>query len=289
MRALIVALALAAVPATASAQMHDGHDPAGAASVEVQFAAFGPANVDVLAGDKITWMNVSVRRHDVAATDGSFDSGSLFPGAMFQRTFAQEGSVPYFCSLHPTMRGTINVHDLLLTAPGEPGAPGRPFQASGRTALPAGTPISIEADTGTGYATVATTKAGDDGTFGATLRATTSGQLRAVAAGVEPSPPVNLLVLDRKVSAVAHGGRVRATVAPGSPGATVVLQLFLREHFGWWPVSTRKLDRGSHASFRVGSRGAVRARVVLTMADGATPLAVSPTLRLPPARPSRAR
>ena len=77
--------------------------------------------------------------------------------------------------------------------------------------------------------------------------------------------------------------------APGSPGATVVLQLFLREHFGWWPVSTRKLDRGSHASFRVGSRGAVRARVVLTMADGATPLAVSPTLRLPPARPSRAR
>ena len=81
MRALIVALALAAVPATASAQMHDGHDPAGGASVEVQFAAFGPANVDVLAGDEITWMNVSVRRHDVAATDGSFDSGSLFPGA----------------------------------------------------------------------------------------------------------------------------------------------------------------------------------------------------------------
>jgi plastocyanin len=292
MRALIVALALAAVPATAGAQMHDGHGmgaPGPGTSIDVQFAAFGPANVDVLAGDKVSWMNVSVRRHDVAADDGSFDSGSLFPGGMFQRTFDQEGAVPYFCTLHPTMRGTINVHELLLTAPAEPAAPGRPFQATGRTALPSGTPISIEADTGTGFAPVATTKAADDGTFAATLHPATSGQLRAVAAGVQASPPVTLVVLDRKVSAVANGGRIRASVAPASPGATVVLQLFLREHFGWWPVSTRKLDRNSRASFGVGSRHGVRARVVLTMADGATPLAVSPTLRLPRARPSRAR
>jgi len=286
MRALIaVTLALAAVPASAGAQMPDMHGPGAGTSVDVQFAAFGPANVDVLAGEKVTWMNVSVRRHDVAADDGSFDSGSLFPNAMFQWSFSQEGAVPYYCTLHPTMRGTINVHDLLLTAPAEPGAPGRPFQATGRTALPSGTPISIEADTGAGYATVATTQAADDGTFAAVLRPSTSGQLRAVAAGVQPSPPVTLVVLDRKVSAVAKGRRVRATVAPGSPGATVVLQLFLRERFGWWPVSTHKLDRNSRTSFRVGTRRAVRARVVLTMADGATPLAVSPTLRLRPSRP----
>jgi plastocyanin len=286
-RALFVTLLLALLPATATAtaQMHDGHGaPADGTSVDVQFAAFGPMTVDVLAGDRITWTNVSARRHDVAADDGSFDSGSLFPGAMYARAFDREGAVTYLCTLHPFMRGTINVHDLLMTAPHEPGAPGRPFAASGRTALPAGTPITIEADSGSGFAPVASTKAAADGTFSASLRPTASAQLRAVAAGVQASPAVPLLVLDRKVSAVLRGGRVRASVGPASPGATVVLQLYLRAHFGWWPVRTHKLDRNSRSSFRVSLRHAVRARVVLTLADGATPLAVSPTLRLPPAR-----
>jgi plastocyanin len=288
-RALIALLALLTFPAAAGAQMMHGDHGSHGPTVSVAFASFAPADIDVLAGEKVTWSNDSVRKHDVAALDLSFNSGQLAMGAMYQHAFEREGAVPYFCTIHPGMRGTLNVHDLLMTAPDEPGAPGRPYMLEGRTALPAGTPISIESDTGGGFAKVTETTAGTDGTFSASVRPTVSSQLRAVAAGVQPSPAVSLLVLDRKVSAAFRGGRVRATVTPGSPGATVVLQYFLRERFGWWPVKTRKLDRGSHASFAVRPPRNVRARVVLTLADGATPLAVSPTLRLRPARSHRAR
>ena len=283
-RALIALLALLAFPAAAGAQMHGDRRGAGGPTVSVEFASFAPSDLDVLAGEPVTWSNESVRKHDVAALDLSFNSGQLAMGGMFRHAFDREGPVPYFCTIHPGMRGTLHVHELLLTAPKEPGAPGRPYALSGRTALPAGTPVSIESDSGSGFAKVAETTAGADGTFGANVRLTASAKLRAVAAGVEASPPVSLLVLDRKITAVARRGRVLARVTPASPGAKVVLQYFLREHFGWWPVKSRRLDRSSRASFPVRPPRKVRARVVLTLADGATPLAVSQTLRLRPAR-----
>ena len=158
----------------------------------------------------------------------------------------------------------------------------------GRTALPAGAPIAIEADPGGGFETVARTAATDDGTFAASFAPRAPAQLRAVA-GEEASPAVPLPVLDRRVAASARTRRgrtvVRASVLPASPGAHVVLQLRLRERFGWWPVRHARLDDASRAVFRVRTRRSVRARVVLTLADEATPLALSPALRI--GRPSR--
>ena len=59
------------------------------------------------------------------------------------------------------MRGEVDVHSLLLTPPREPAAPGRPYLLTGRAALPAGSPVSIEAD-GT---TAATTTVAANGSF----------------------------------------------------------------------------------------------------------------------------
>ena len=286
-RAAVLAAAAMLAAAPAGAQEH--HGGAGArAAVTIQFAAFAPDAVDVLAGDTVTWSNASIRRHDVAAADGSWTSGTLGPGAEHSRTFEAPGPVAYYCSIHPFMRGAVGVHELLLAAPPEPGASGRPFTVRGRTSLPAGTAIGIEADHGTGFAPVARAAADDDGTFAATLLPRASAQLRAVA-GQAGSPPVQLLVLDRTVAAAARtlrGGRsvVRTRVSPASAGATVVLQLRLRERFGWWPVRRARLDGGSRARFRLRAPRSVRARVVLTLADGATPLAVSSTLRIGPRR-----
>jgi hypothetical protein len=72
-------------------------------------------------------------------------------------------------------------------------------------------------------------------------------------------------------------------VAPSSAGGHVVLQLFLHDHFGWWPVQRARLDRGSAARFALRTRRRVAARVLLTLPDGATPLAVSRTVRVGPA------
>ncbi len=161
------------------------------------------------------------------------------------------------------MRGTVAVHDLMLHAPAEPAVPGKPFPLHGRTALPAGTPITIEADEGTGFAPVGAATAGDDGGFTAELRPRASGQLRAVAAGSQASPPVPLLVLDRKVTATGRSGHgrsvVRVRVTPPGHGGMVVLQLRLRERFGWWPVRHAELDDRGRARFKLPTR-APRAR-----------------------------
>ncbi len=69
-------------------------------------------------------------------------------------------------------------------------------------------------------------------------------------------------------------------VTPPGHGGTVVLQLRLRDRFGWWPVKRAELDHHGHARFKLRTPRRVRARVVLTLADGATPLAVSAPLRL---------
>ena len=282
-RALLAALVvLALAPAVAAAQHGDhGAAPDAGAAVSIGFAAFDPPFVDVLRGERVTWDNVSVRQHDVAAADGGFNSGPLRAGATFARSFDAPGEVAYFCTIHPFMRGTVSVHDLLLDKPAESAVPGRPFPLHGRTALAPGTPISIEADEGAGFAPVAATTAGEDGTFMADLRPHGSGQVRAVSDGGAASPAVPLLVLDRKVTASGRTrrGRTRVTVRVTPPGSgLVVLQLHLRERFGWWPVQHAKL-RGGRATFSLKARR-VRARVVLTLADGATPLAVSAPLRL---------
>jgi hypothetical protein len=126
-----------------------------------------------------------------------------------------------------------------------------------------------------------------DGTFAAQVLPTASGSYRA-AAGADASPAVDLLVLDRTVAATARGGRVNVTVTPASPRATVVLQLYLKDHFGWWPVARQRLDASSRATFVQRVRRSVSARVVLTLPDGATVIGSSPKLRLQPRRSARA-
>jgi plastocyanin len=280
-----LALALGAAPA--SSQHGGGPQPAAPIPVSIGFDAVAPQHLDVLVGDTVRWTNDSVRAHTVTADDGSFDSGRLGPDAVFARAFAAEGDIQYHCIIHPFIRGDVRVSHLLLTQPAQPAASNRQFPLLGRAALPAGTPIAIQADRGDGFAPVATTAVQADGTFSASVVPGETGAWRAVA-GADTSPPVTLLVLDRTVAVRTQRGRnrtvIRTSVAPASAGATVVLQLFLHDHFGWWPVQKTKLDRSSTARFALRTRQRVAARVVLTLPDGATALAVSRTTRVGPTR-----
>jgi len=279
------AFALAAAPAFSQ---HPGdHEAAPAIPVSIGFDRVAPQHLDVLVGDTVHWMNDSVRTHTVTADDGSFDSGRLVPDDTFTRAFATAGDTPYHCVIHPFIRGDVRVSRLLLSAPAQPAASTRPFPLSGRAALPADSAVTIEADRGAGFSPVATASVEADGSFRAAVVPGTTTTYRAVA-GAETSPPVTLVVLDRRIAMRNERGRgsvmVRVRVAPASPGATVVLQLFLHEHFGWWPVQRTKLDRASTARFSLSPRRRVATRVVLTLPDGATPLAVSRTARLGPTR-----
>ena len=177
------------------------------------------------------------------------------------------------------MRGDIAVHRLLLDAAKEPAAPGKPYALKGRAALPEGATVSIQAD-GVEQ-TTATVDA--TGAFTATVTPSTTASYTAVA-GTESAPPVQVLVLDRKVSATqtAKGKRltVDAKVTPGTAGATVVLQLKLKERFGWWPVKAARTKADGTVRFTIARGRKVQARVLLTASDEATELARSATFRL---------
>lgn len=282
-----LALALTASPPLAAAQQHGhGPSPSRVIPLEIAFDSVLPEHLDVIAGDTVRWTNESVRAHTVTADDESFDSGRMGVGASFSRRFGSPSVIPYHCTLHPFIRGVVDVHQLLLAKPQQAAAPGRPFPLSGRAALPSGSQVTIEADFGTGFAPAATAPVQPDGTFVTNVVPRTTATYRAAVNGFV-SPPVTLIVLDRRIDVQPQRGRhrvvIRTRVAPAAPGAPVVLQLYLRERFGWWSVQRGALDSRSRARFALRTRRRVAARVLLTLPDRATPLAVSRTLRLGPA------
>ncbi|MCW2958129.1 MAG: hypothetical protein JWP18_932 [Solirubrobacterales bacterium] len=267
----------------AAAQDHGGGDHAAgtadaAVAVSAGFSTFSPDPVRVLPGELIRWSNDSARAHTVTADDGRLDSGRLLSGESYTARVQAPGDVPYHCELHAGMAGTLQVRTILLDTPAMAAAPRRPFPLSGRAALAPGTEVRLQADTGAGFTDVGRTTTDAEGHFSVRVVPPGSGELRAVT-GDQISPPVPLRVLDRRVQVrVARtGGRdvVRVRVIPADPGARVVLSLAIPERFGWWPARQMKLDSRSEARFVARTRRRLRARVVLTLADGATPLARS--------------
>lgn len=79
------------------------------ASVSIAGFAFGPNQVTVKAGTKVTWTNNDGASHTVTSNNGAFESGLLSNGGTFSFTFNTPGSFSYHCSPHPFMQATITV------------------------------------------------------------------------------------------------------------------------------------------------------------------------------------
>jgi plastocyanin len=245
--------------------------------VTIQFQAFAPSQIDVLPGDTVEWSNVSQRRHTVTAFDGSFDSGDLFGGDSFSHEFDDVGVFAYHCTVHLNMTGEVDVSRVILDPlPVGPVPAGARVEVSGRTADP-GTPVTVERAVGGGFQPAATATPAPDGIWSATVPAVATSDYRATV-GADSSASRRLLVTDRKLHVHATRAGLSVTVTPADPHAEVVLQLRLRERFGWWPSVRERLDYLSRADFRVRRRAP--ARVVLVDRDGWTALATSPVIRV---------
>src|SRR5690348_15274136 len=270
---VLAAAALVLLVAAATANAAPRH-----AEVNVQFSAYGPSQLDVLPGTSVVWSNVSARTHTVTAYDGTFDSGHLDPGRRFAVTFARPGSFQYHCTIHPSIAGEIDVRRVILdTLPTAAVPLGSTVDFSGMTA-DAGRPIRIERQvSGSRFTTVARTTATPRGTWRIGVRATTTGDYRAVS-GADRSETRRLIVGVRtvRVHATRHG--VSVEVTPSAPYAPILVEVYRRNRFGWWPVQHRRLDYVSEADVRV-PRG-VRVRVVLVDRDGWTPIATSRAVML---------
>jgi plastocyanin len=91
----------------------------GAAAVSIVDFAFDPAAVEIPVGATVTWTNTGAAPHTATASDGTFDSGQLAPGATFSHTFTAAGTFPYVCQIHPQMTGTVTVVDAAAAAQGD--------------------------------------------------------------------------------------------------------------------------------------------------------------------------
>jgi plastocyanin len=82
---------------------------AGPADVSILDNAYEPAILEAATGQTITWQNDGVLPHTVTATDSSFDSSFMVPGAVYQLSFGAPGEYAYFCTVHPEMTGVVVV------------------------------------------------------------------------------------------------------------------------------------------------------------------------------------
>ena len=77
--------------------------------VKIVEFTFQPEPVTVQVGGKVIWQNEDTAPHTATADDGSFDTETIEQGKLESETFKQAGTIPYFCEIHPDMRGTVEV------------------------------------------------------------------------------------------------------------------------------------------------------------------------------------
>jgi plastocyanin len=81
-------------------------------TVDIPSISFDPEEVTVKAGGTVSWTNSDDIPHTVTKEGGpgaDFDSGDLEPGAEFEQTFDEPGTVDYVCTIHPGQAGTVVV------------------------------------------------------------------------------------------------------------------------------------------------------------------------------------
>jgi plastocyanin len=97
------ARASAPAPATATA-------PARPGAVTITNFAFTPGNIQIAAGDRVSWTNDDDVPHRIQSANSAFaPSAVLDTKGTYDVALTRPGEYKYFCSLHPMMTGTIVV------------------------------------------------------------------------------------------------------------------------------------------------------------------------------------
>jgi plastocyanin len=78
-------------------------------TVIIEDMKFSPPEIHVAQGESVTWMNKDLVPHTVTADDKSFDSQMIAPGKSWTWRAKKSGKLPFKCSFHPTMFGTLIV------------------------------------------------------------------------------------------------------------------------------------------------------------------------------------
>jgi plastocyanin len=86
-----------------------GEGVPGSTLVVIRGFAYGPLDVRVRAGERITWVNCDTDLHTSTADGGQWASPLLVPGDAFTQAFATTGEFSYHCEPHPFMTARVIV------------------------------------------------------------------------------------------------------------------------------------------------------------------------------------
>ncbi|KAB0494522.1 cupredoxin domain-containing protein [Pseudomonas vancouverensis] len=78
-------------------------------NIDIKEFMYGPKDLTVAVGTRVTWVNDDEVPHTVAETHKAFRSGALDTNDRFSWVFNTPGEYEYFCALHPQMTGKIVV------------------------------------------------------------------------------------------------------------------------------------------------------------------------------------
>jgi plastocyanin len=84
---------------------------AGATIVFIRDFTFQTATVHVKSGSKVVWVNCEPTAipHTSTSDAAGWDSGTLAKDASYVRTYSANGTFPYHCAIHPSMKATVIV------------------------------------------------------------------------------------------------------------------------------------------------------------------------------------
>ena len=84
--------------------------PAAPGEIAIDNFSFTPRELSIAAGDAVTWRNHDDVPHQIVSVGRQFTPSSVLDtGQQYRLTFDKPGRYAYFCSLHPTMTGTVVV------------------------------------------------------------------------------------------------------------------------------------------------------------------------------------
>jgi len=78
-------------------------------NITISNFTFAPVKISVPVRTKVAWINKDDTPHRVMVIETKTKSAALDSDASFSTTFDQPGTYHYFCTMHPTMKGTIVV------------------------------------------------------------------------------------------------------------------------------------------------------------------------------------
>lgn len=79
-------------------------------TVEIKNFSYNPSPLNIKTGTKVTWINKDNAPHTITSVSGNLlNSPTLSKEQSFSFTFTNPGTINYYCTFHPMMKGSVDI------------------------------------------------------------------------------------------------------------------------------------------------------------------------------------